>query len=116
MVWQQLTDHLQVLYGAVAALAIVLVLTPAVGRTAQYLRLVERPAEGERARSSIPRLGGLAMFLGVFVPALAFMPLGGDLRGVLLGAAVLRRPCTETAASVKPSRSAPESPMKMRAG
>ena len=31
MVWNELTDHLEVLYGAVAALVIVLLLTPAVG-------------------------------------------------------------------------------------
>src|SRR5258707_1664762 len=88
MVWNELTDHLQVLYGAVAAFAIVLVLTPAVGRSARYLRLIERPQEGERARPTIPRLGGLAMFLGVLVPSLAFLPLGGDLTGVLLGVGV----------------------------
>jgi UDP-GlcNAc:undecaprenyl-phosphate GlcNAc-1-phosphate transferase len=88
MVWRELTDHLQVLYGAVAALAIVLLLTPAVGRSVRYLRLIERPREGERDRPAIPRLGGLALFLGVLVPSLAFLPLGGDLRGVLLGAAV----------------------------
>jgi UDP-GlcNAc:undecaprenyl-phosphate/decaprenyl-phosphate GlcNAc-1-phosphate transferase len=88
MVWHQLTDHLQVLYGAAAALGIVLVLTPAVGRSARYLRLVERPREGERAHSPVPRLGGLALFLGILVPSLAFLPLGGELRGVVLGAAV----------------------------
>jgi UDP-GlcNAc:undecaprenyl-phosphate GlcNAc-1-phosphate transferase len=88
MVWRELTDHLQVLYGAVASLTIVLVLTPAVGRSARYLRLIERPQEGERERPGIPRLGGLALFLGVLVPSLAFLPLGGALRGVLLGAAV----------------------------
>jgi UDP-GlcNAc:undecaprenyl-phosphate/decaprenyl-phosphate GlcNAc-1-phosphate transferase len=88
MVWNELTDHLQVLYGALGALAIVLVLTPAVGRSARYLRLIERQHEGERDRPTIPRLGGLALFLGVLVPSLAFLPLGGELRGVLLGAAV----------------------------
>ena len=88
MVWAQLTDHLEVLWGALAALAIVLVLTPAVGRAARHLRLVDRPAEGERVQREIPRLGGLALFLGVFVPSLAFLPLGGELRGVLLGAGV----------------------------
>src|SRR3954470_17033344 len=88
MVWEQLTDHLEVLYGAVTAFAIVLVLTPAVGRSARYLRLIERPQEGERARSAIPRFGGLALFLGVLVPSLAFLPLGPELRGVVLGAAV----------------------------
>jgi UDP-GlcNAc:undecaprenyl-phosphate GlcNAc-1-phosphate transferase len=88
VVWQHLTDHLEVIWGALVAAAIVLVLTPAVGSAARYLRLVDRPREGERERPSVPRLGGLALFLGVFVPSLAFLPLGGELRGVLLGAAV----------------------------
>jgi UDP-GlcNAc:undecaprenyl-phosphate GlcNAc-1-phosphate transferase len=88
MVWSQLTDHLQVLYGAITALVVVLLLTPAVGRSARYLRLIERPREGERERPAIPRLGGLALFLGVLVPSLAFLPLGGEMRGVVLGAAV----------------------------
>ena len=88
MVWQHLTDHLEVIWGALVAAAIVLVLTPAVGSAARYLRLVERPREGARTRPSVPRLGGLALFLGMFVPSLAFLPLDGELRGVLLGAAV----------------------------
>ena len=54
MVWSQLTDHLEVLWGALVALVIVLVLTPAVGRVARYLRLVDRPLEGERARPGDP--------------------------------------------------------------
>src|ERR1700741_5061191 len=88
MVWKQLTDHLQVIYGAAAALAIVVLLTPAVGSAARYLRLTERPAEGARARPTIPRFGGLALFLGVIVPSVAFLPLSGGTRGVVLGAAV----------------------------
>ena len=76
------------LWGALAAFAIVLALTPAVGRAARYLRLVDRPAEGERARHEIPRLGGIALFFGIFIPSLAFLPLGGELRGVLVGAGV----------------------------
>ncbi len=88
MVWTQLTDHLEVLWGALAAFVIVLVLTPIVGRAARHLRLVERPAEGDRTRREIPRLGGLALFMGIFVAALAFVPLGGGLRGILLGASV----------------------------
>jgi UDP-GlcNAc:undecaprenyl-phosphate GlcNAc-1-phosphate transferase len=88
MVWQQLTDHLQVVYGAAGALVIVLLLTPAVGSAARYLRLVERQPEGARARPAVPRLGGLAMFLGVIVPSVAFLPLDGAMRGIVLGAAV----------------------------
>jgi len=88
MVWDQFTDHLEVLWAALSALAIVLVLTPAVGSAARHLRLVGRAVEGERDRPAVPRFGGLALFLAVLVPGLAFLPLGGGLRGVLLGAAV----------------------------
>jgi UDP-GlcNAc:undecaprenyl-phosphate/decaprenyl-phosphate GlcNAc-1-phosphate transferase len=88
MVWTQLTDHLEVLYAAVAALVIVLLLTPAIGSAARYLRLIERRPEGERDRPSVPRLGGLAMFIGVIVPSVAFLPLTGAMKGIVLGAAV----------------------------
>jgi UDP-GlcNAc:undecaprenyl-phosphate GlcNAc-1-phosphate transferase len=87
VVWDQLTDHLQVLWAALTALGIVVVLTPAVGSAARHLRLI-RPLEGERDRPAVPRLGGIALFLGVLIPSLAFLPLGGGMRGVVLGAAV----------------------------
>jgi UDP-GlcNAc:undecaprenyl-phosphate GlcNAc-1-phosphate transferase len=88
MVWKELTAHLEVVWAALTALAIVLVLTPAVGSAARRLQLVSRRPEGERDRSPVPRLGGLALFFGILVPGLAFLPLDHELRGVLLGAAV----------------------------
>jgi UDP-GlcNAc:undecaprenyl-phosphate GlcNAc-1-phosphate transferase len=88
VVWKELTAHLEVVWAALTALAIVLVLTPAVGSAARHLRLVSRRPEGERESSPVPRLGGLALFFGMLVPGLAFLPLDHDLRGVLLGAAV----------------------------
>ena len=81
MVWKELTAHLEVVWAALTALAIVLVLTPAVGSAARHLRIVPRPSEGDRDRSSVPRLGGLALFLGILVPALAFLHLDGEMRG-----------------------------------
>ena len=89
MVWDQFTDHLEVLWGALVALGVVVLLTPAVGGMARLLGVVDR-AEGGRRPSprGVPRLGGLALFLGIFVPSLAFLPLGGEMRGILLGAAV----------------------------
>jgi UDP-GlcNAc:undecaprenyl-phosphate GlcNAc-1-phosphate transferase len=89
LVWEQLTSHLEVVWGALVACAIVVLLTPAVGGMARFFGVVDRSEGGRRPTPrGVPRLGGLALFLGVFVPALAFLPLGGEMRGVLLGAAV----------------------------
>src|SRR6186997_765071 len=78
----------EVLYGAIIAFVIVVLLTPAVGGMARMLGAVDRPDARRINRRPIPRLGGLAIFLGILVPALAFLDLSGESRGVLLGAAV----------------------------
>jgi UDP-GlcNAc:undecaprenyl-phosphate/decaprenyl-phosphate GlcNAc-1-phosphate transferase len=84
----ELADHLQVVYGAAVALVIVVLLTPAVGGMARLLGVVDKP-DGRRLNvRPIPRLGGLALFLGIIVPALAFLHFSRDTRGILLGAAV----------------------------
>src|ERR671934_985456 len=86
--WSTFTDHLEVLWGAAAALGIVVLLTPAVGGMARVLGVVDEPGTRRLNRRPVPRLGGLALFFGVFVPALAFLPLGRETKGLLLGAAV----------------------------
>src|SRR5918995_5972708 len=78
----------EVLYGAGIAFGIVVLLTPAVGGMARLLGAVDAPDARRVNRRPIPRLGGLAIFLGLVVPALAFLDLSGETRGVLLGAAV----------------------------
>src|SRR3954464_1927218 len=83
-----LGEHLQVVWGALLAFAVVVLLTPAVGGMARMLGAVDAPGGRRLNRSPVPRLGGVALFLGIFVPALAFMPLGRETRGLLLGAAV----------------------------
>src|SRR6266581_4788419 len=89
MVWHEFTGHLEVLYGALTALVVVVLLTPAVGGMARLLGVVDRSEEGRRSSPrGVPRLGGLALFLAIFVASLAFLPLGREMRGILLGAAV----------------------------
>jgi UDP-GlcNAc:undecaprenyl-phosphate/decaprenyl-phosphate GlcNAc-1-phosphate transferase len=83
-----LREHPEVLYGAAVALLIVILLTPAVGGMARLLGVVDRPESRRLNINPIPRLGGLSLFFGIFVPALAFLELGRETRGVLLGAAV----------------------------
>jgi len=78
----------EVLYGAAIAFGIVVLLTPAVGGMARLLGAVDRPDARRLNRRPIPRLGGLAIFLGIVVPSLAFLDLSSETRGVLLGAAV----------------------------
>jgi len=78
----------EVLYGAAVAFVIVMLLPPAVGGMARMLGAVDRPDARRLNRRPIPRLGGLAIFLGILVPSLAFLDLSSESRGVLLGAAI----------------------------
>jgi UDP-GlcNAc:undecaprenyl-phosphate/decaprenyl-phosphate GlcNAc-1-phosphate transferase len=87
-VLHELRDHLEVLYGAGLALAIVILLTPAVGSFARRLGAVDAPDARRLHRIPVPRLGGIALFFGIIVPSLAFLPIEREMRGLLLGAAV----------------------------
>ncbi|HEY7379601.1 MAG TPA: MraY family glycosyltransferase [Gaiella sp.] len=86
--WDDLRATPEVLYGALIAFGIVVLLTPAVGGMARLLGVVDQPDGRRLNRRPVPRLGGLAIFLGIIVPALAFLDLSGEMRGVLLGMAV----------------------------
>ena len=83
-----LTGNLEILWGGLLALVIVVLLTPAVGGMARLLGVVDQPDGRRLNRRPIPRLGGLAIFLGILVPALAFLNLTGEMRGIVIGAAV----------------------------
>jgi UDP-GlcNAc:undecaprenyl-phosphate GlcNAc-1-phosphate transferase len=87
-VFQDLRSSPEVLWGALIAFGVVVLLTPAVGGMARLLGVVDRPGGRRLNKSPIPRLGGLAIFLGILVPSLAFLSLDREMRGILLGAAV----------------------------
>jgi UDP-GlcNAc:undecaprenyl-phosphate GlcNAc-1-phosphate transferase len=84
----QFSDNLDVLWGALVAFVIVVLLTPAVGGMARRLGVVDLPGGRRINQLPVPRLGGLGLFLGILVPALAFLPATRENRGLMLGAAI----------------------------
>ncbi len=87
-VLDELGDHLEVLWGALVAFAIVVLLAPMVGGMARRLGVVDIPGGRRINPLPVPRLGGIALFLGMLVPALAFLHVGHETRGLLLGATI----------------------------
>jgi UDP-GlcNAc:undecaprenyl-phosphate GlcNAc-1-phosphate transferase len=85
---EELRDTPEVLYGAALALVIVLLLTPVVGNVARVLGIVDRPGGRRTHERIVPKLGGLALFFGIIIPALAFVDWSRETRGLLLGATV----------------------------
>jgi UDP-GlcNAc:undecaprenyl-phosphate/decaprenyl-phosphate GlcNAc-1-phosphate transferase len=75
-----------VVWGFLLAAAITLALTPLVRRLALRFDLVDRGGDRPRIHSApIPRIGGLAMAIGVLVPALLLVDLDGSELGIVLG-------------------------------
>jgi UDP-GlcNAc:undecaprenyl-phosphate GlcNAc-1-phosphate transferase len=87
-VLDELGDNLGVLWGLLVAFGLVVGLTPAVGGMARRLGAVDLPGGRRVNQLPVPRLGGVALFMGLLVPALAFLHVGRENRGLLLGAAV----------------------------
>jgi len=76
---------------AAAAVAAVLVvcLTPLAVRLAHRIGAVDEPRARGLSDRPMPRLGGVAIFLGVLVSALLFLPLDGRFGAIIGGAAVI---------------------------
>ncbi|HEY1595283.1 MAG TPA: MraY family glycosyltransferase [Thermoleophilaceae bacterium] len=83
-----LVEHGSVAWGFVVAVVIVLLLTPVTAWLAPKIGGVD--AGGDRPRvhtNPVPRIGGLAIVIGILVPALLFVDLDGPLVGILIGTA-----------------------------
>ena len=79
-----------VLWGFVCAAAIVAVLTPLVARLAPRIGGVDRGGDRPRIHAApIPRIGGIAIVLGVLVPAIVLLDLSDRYRAILIGTALI---------------------------
>jgi UDP-GlcNAc:undecaprenyl-phosphate GlcNAc-1-phosphate transferase len=76
---------------AAAAVAAVVVVcaTPIAVRLAHRIGAVDEPRARGLSDRPMPRLGGVAIFLGVLVGAIIFLPLDGPFGAIIAGAAVI---------------------------
>ena len=86
--------EIDALYAFLVAAAVTALLTPLTMRLAKAVNAVDEPRERGLSSRATPLLGGLAIFAGVAVAMLAFLPSGysesNDLwHGVLIAAAVI---------------------------
>ncbi|RJQ46588.1 MAG: undecaprenyl/decaprenyl-phosphate alpha-N-acetylglucosaminyl 1-phosphate transferase [Gaiellales bacterium] len=71
------------------AAGIVFVITPTVGSIARLVGAMDEPDPRKIHDDPIPRLGGIAIFFGFIIPALMFLELSQQMKGVLIGASVI---------------------------
>src|SRR5215213_650796 len=75
-----------VIWGFISAALIVMVLTPVVARVAPHIGGIDDPTDRPRVHAKpVPRIGGLAIALGILVPSLLLVDLDGPTRAILAG-------------------------------
>ncbi len=89
-----MTIQLPAVGAALAALlvaaVVALITTPVVRSLAFKVGAVDIPRDARRMhKHPIPRMGGLAIFLGFILSTLVFLPLDEQLRGMLLGSVLI---------------------------
>lgn len=80
----------QIAAALVSAMLISFIATPVVKSLAEKVGAVDVPKDNRRMhKHPIPRMGGLAIFLGFLLSTLVFVPLSTSLRGMLLGGVII---------------------------
>lgn len=80
---------LDALWAGVLAALVTFLITPWVARFAGRIGAIDRPKERGLHDRPTPRLGGLAIFAGVLIAALIWLPGGKETNSILLGAAAI---------------------------
>lgn len=81
---------LRMLLAAVMALAISWLATPPVKRFAESIGAIDNPGDERRVHDHpIPRMGGLAIFLGFVLSMLLFVDMSTQIMGLLLGTVII---------------------------
>lgn len=81
---------LKLLLAAAAAFAVSFLMTPPVKRFATHVGALDIPKDGRRVHDHpIPRMGGLAIFLGFILSLLLFVNMSTQIMGMLVGAVII---------------------------
>ena len=80
---------IKLVLAAAVAFLISFLMTPPVKRFAESIGAVDEPGERRINKVPIPRMGGLAIFLGFTLAALLFGDLSNQTTGILLGAVII---------------------------
>ena len=89
MLWAMPPTTWDAVAAAVVAALVVVCLTPISNRLARRIGAVDEPRARGLSDRPMPRLGGVAIFIGVLVSALLFLPLDGRFGAIVAGAAVI---------------------------
>ena len=82
--------YLKIGLAVISALVFSLATTPLAIRLANRIGAMDVPKDSRRVhKSPIPRLGGLAIFVGFMISAIIFSEITPQIRGVLIGAVVI---------------------------
>ena len=77
------------LYAFLVAAVIAWTLVPLAEKIARKIGAIDVPNERSLHTTPTPKLGGLAILVGILVSAILFMPMGDETRGILVGAATI---------------------------
>jgi len=82
--------YLEIVLAVAVALALSLAATPAVKWFANRVGAIDVPKDSRRVHKlPIPRLGGLAIFIGFLISVLLFVDITNQILGILIGAVII---------------------------
>ena len=84
-----LADWIKILLAFALSLVIAFLMTPPVKRFAEKVGAIDVPKDDRRVHNHpIPRMGGLAIFMGFVLSLIVFVPMSTKVLGLLVGALI----------------------------